>query len=282
MDLCHASIQLLQRVCGLSSTKAIAIVNYQQVHGRIKSRHELLSVPGIGPVTYANIAGFLRIQPSATGGGQHNPLDNTLVHPEKYDVVNAFMNQIGFTKENGNLKSEHLFSEYLSSYIGSKDLKHYAHILKISHRDLIDIVNWITLAQHNPASDDVRQRGIPPLFRTYQMLHQSNNSIKTIGDVVVGAKLTGTVRNITSFGAFFDIGIKNDALLHISEYSSKSFVIGQMIEVLIKGVDVERNRIQLAIPSSNNSLESELKKRGKDNHSKINDQRETPKNRRLN
>ncbi len=257
VDLSHTSVPLLQRVCGLSAVRAAAIVAHQQTHGRLATRHALLSVPGIGPVTYANIAGFLRVSPPPPGtesnsqSEEHNPLDNTLVHPEKYDLVHKLLKRIGFTKENGKLISEHLFSDKLRSFIGSKDLTQCSQELHVKLSDLTDIVNWLTLEAHNPASEHVRQRGVPPLVTTCDAAAALHGSASAAA-VVVGARVVGTVRNVTSFGTFVDLGMKQDGLLHVSEYANKrteGFVVGQRVDIVIKAVDVSRNRIQLSLPA---------------------------------
>lgn len=212
VDLNTASPSLLQYVAGISHRLALNIVQYREKGGKFRNRDELLKVKGLGPKTFVQCAGFLRI----TDGD--NPLDNTAVHPESYEIA-----QYLFGKDLEKLDLEQLSKEL---HVGIWTLKDIVEELKKPGRDPRD--------------------GMPkPIFR---------KDILNIEDLKPNMVLTGTVRNVVDFGAFVDIGVKQDGLIHISQLS-KEYIshpkevlkVGDIIQVKVLDIDVKRGRISLSM-----------------------------------
>ncbi len=221
VDVNTASPSLLSYVSGITASVANNIVKYREENGLFKSRDEFLKVPKLGPKTFEQCAGFLRVPES------DNILDNTAVHPESYDIAEEIMKL--YTLE--ELKTKN-FSE--------DEIKDMAASLNIGIPTLKDI-----LAELKKPGRDPREELPPPIFRT---------DVLEISDLKPGMVLMGTVRNITDFGAFIDIGVHQDGLCHISELS-ESFVrspfdvvsVGDTVKVKVLSVDTERNRISLTM-----------------------------------
>jgi len=195
------------------------IVDYREEKGRFRSRAELLDVPRLGPGTYTQCAGFLRI----TGGENH--LDNTAVHPESYALAGEIFERAGGEREN----------------LGSLDAAALASELEAGLPTVRDII----AALQQPGRDP-RDELPPPLFRA---------GVKELADLSAGMVLSGTVRNVVDFGAFIDIGVGRDGLLHRSamavgrrfHHPSEVLSVGDIIEVKVKAVDSERERISLTL-----------------------------------
>ena len=219
VDLNTASRALLEHVAGIKPAVAKNIVDYREEKGRFRSRAELLDVPRLGPGTYTQCAGFLRI----TGGENH--LDNTAVHPESYALAGEIFERAGGEREN----------------LGSLDAAALASELEAGLPTVRDII----AALQQPGRDP-RDELPPPLFRA---------GVKELADLSAGMVLSGTVRNVVDFGAFIDIGVGRDGLLHRSamavgrrfHHLSEVLSVGDIIEVKVKAVDSERERISLTL-----------------------------------
>lgn len=221
VDVNTASPSLLSYVSGITPTIANNIVKYREEKGLFKSRQEFLKVPKLGPKTFEQCAGFLRVPES------DNILDNTAVHPESYEIAEQVMKL--YTLE--ELKTKN-FTE--------NEIREMALSLDIGIPTLKDILTELKKPGRDP-----REELPPPIFRT---------DVLEISDLKPGMVLMGTVRNLTDFGAFIDIGVHQDGLCHISELS-ESFVrspfdvlsVGDTVKVKVLSVDTERNRISLSM-----------------------------------
>lgn len=228
VDLNTASASLLEYISGVSKTIAKNIVSYREEKGRFEDRKELLKVAKLGPKAFEQCAGFLRI----TGG--KNPLDATSVHPESYEAATALLASLGYTPEDaieGKLTG-------LSKQV--KDYKKLAAELNIGEITLKDIVKEL----EKPARDP-RDEMPKPVLRT---------DVLDMKDLKEGMILKGTVRNVIDFGAFVDIGVHQDGLLHISQITNRFIKhpmevlsIGDIIEVKVLSVDMERKQIKLTM-----------------------------------
>lgn len=224
VNLNTASKHLLTYVSGLGATLAQNIVDYRAEHGAFKSRKDLLKVPRMGAKTYEQCAGFLRIS------GAKNPLDNSAVHPESYHVVEQMAKDLACT---------------ISDLIENKELKKSLDLQKY-------VTTSIGLPTLNDIMDELDKPGRDPRQRIKQF--QFDPTIKTIADVKEGMKLPGIVTNVTNFGCFVDIGVKENGLVHISELANR-FVsdpteivsLHQHVEVRVLEVDLQRKRIALSM-----------------------------------
>ena len=232
VDLNTASATLLEYISGVSKAIAKNIVTYREENGRFTSRKELLKVAKLGPKAFEQCAGFMRI----TGGS--NPLDATSVHPESYEAASRLLEKLGYAAEDiagGKLAG-------LSRQI--KDYKKMAAELEIGEITLRDIVKEL----EKPARDP-RDEMPKPILRT---------DVLDIKDLKEGMVLKGTVRNVIDFGAFVDIGVHQDGLVHISQMSEKfikhpleAVSVGDIVEVRVLGVDEKKNRISLSMKGLN-------------------------------
>jgi uncharacterized protein len=221
VDVNTASPSLLSYVSGISSSVANNIVKYRQENGQFKSREEFLKVPKLGPKTFEQCAGFLRVPES------DNILDNTAVHPESYNIAKEVMKL-------------HTLDELKTKSFSENEIKEMASSLDIGIPTLKDILTELKKPGRDP-----REELPAPIFRT---------DVLEISDLKPGMVLMGTVRNLTDFGAFIDIGVHQDGLCHISELS-ESFVrspfdvvsVGDTVKVKVLSVDAERNRISLTM-----------------------------------
>ena len=228
VDLNTASASLLEYISGISKVIAKNIVTYREENGRFTSRKELLKVAKLGPKAFEQCAGFMRI----TGG--KNPLDATSVHPESYEAATQLLEKLGYKPEDisqGKLAG-------LSRQI--KDYKKMAQELGIGEITLRDIVKEL----EKPARDP-RDEMPKPILRT---------DVLDMKDLKEGMILKGTVRNVIDFGAFVDIGVHQDGLVHISEMSEKyikhplkAVSVGDVVEVRVLGVDLKKKRISLSM-----------------------------------
>ncbi|WP_074348909.1 Tex family protein [Proteiniborus sp. DW1] len=230
VDLNTASVSLLSYVSGITSSVAKNIVSYREEMGKFTNRKELLKVKRLGDATFVQCAGFLRISDG------DNPLDNTAVHPESYDVAFKLIEKLGFSKD--DIKTGK-FKE-IDSMINEKNIIRLAEELQIGVPTLRDIVKELKKPGRDPREDMPK-----PIFRT---------DVLKIEDLKPDMILTGTVRNVVDFGAFVDIGVKQDGLVHISHLSNK-FVknpmevvsVGDIVNVRILDVDIEKGRISLSM-----------------------------------
>lgn len=221
VDVNTASPSLLGYVSGITASTASNIVKYREENGMFKSRKEFLKVPKLGPKTFEQCAGFLRVPESS------NILDNTAVHPESYDIAEKIMKL--YTLDELKIK---IFSE--------NEIAQMASNLDIGIPTLKDILSELKKPGRDP-----REELPAPIFRT---------DVLEISDLKPGMALMGSVRNITDFGAFIDIGVHQDGLCHISELS-EGFVrspfdvvsVGDVVKVKVLSVDAERNRISLTM-----------------------------------
>ena len=232
VDLNTASASLLEYISGVSKAIAKNIVAYREENGRFTSRKELLKVAKLGPKAFEQCAGFMRI----TGGS--NPLDATSVHPESYEAASKLLEKLGYSAE--DIAGSRLAG--LSRQIG--DYKKTAAELKIGEITLRDIVKEL----EKPARDP-RDEMPKPILRT---------DVLDIKDLKEGMILKGTVRNVIVFGAFVDIGVHQDGLVHISQMSEKfikhpleAVSVGDVVEVRVLGVDEKKNRISLSMKGLN-------------------------------
>lgn len=223
VELNTASAPLLSRVAGLSPTVAKRIVSHRDKKGAFKSRRELLDVTGVGPRTYEQAAGFLRIRES------DHPLDSSAVHPERYKLVEQMAKDLGVQLPelvgNAQLASKIDWRKYVSDDVGEPTLK--------------DIIAELAKPGRDP-----RDSFEPPKFR---------DDVRTMEDLVLGMELEGVVTNVTAFGAFVDVGVHQDGLVHVSKLSDR-FVrdpnevvkVGDKIQVRVMEVDLQRKRISLS------------------------------------
>lgn len=231
VELNTASAALLKHIAGINATVAKNIIKYRDEHGIFASRKELLKVSRLGPTSYTQCAGFLRIN------GATCPLDNTPVHPESYPLAEQILAELGFSLEDLADKNK---LDLLKAKIKLVDIDKLATKLNAGVFTVKDILDALTKPGRDPRED------LPaPLTR--------QNIIK-LEDIKVGTIMRGTVRNITDFGVFVDIGIKTAGLIHISELSNKHVKhpldvvsVGDILNVLVISVDAKRNRIGLSL-----------------------------------
>lgn len=228
VDLNTASAPLLEYVSGINKALAKNIVAYREEHGAFRSRNQLLKVAKLGPKAFQQCAGFMRIQ------GGENPLDGTSVHPESYEAAGSLLKKLGYDPEEiaaGGLKG-----------IGRKivDYKKMAQELEIGEITLQDIVKEL----EKPARDP-RDEMPKPILRT---------DVMEMKDLTPGMVLKGTVRNVIDFGAFIDIGVHQDGLVHISQMTDKFIKhpmevvsVGDIVEVKVLSVDLAKKRIGLTM-----------------------------------
>lgn len=231
VDVNTATPSLLSYVSGLNSTISKNIVKYRDENGKLKTRKELLKVPKLGKVAFTQCAGFLRIYDG------ENPLEITAVHPESYEKAEELLKQIGYKKE--DILDKEKLSEIKKS-LDTLDIPKTAKELDIGEMTLTDIISELTKPGRDPREDMPK-----PILR---------NDVLKLEDLNEGMVLTGTVRNVIDFGAFVDIGVKHDGLVHISEMSD-SFVknpsdivsVGDIVKVKVIGIDKERQKVKLSM-----------------------------------
>ncbi|HJH07947.1 MAG TPA: helix-hairpin-helix domain-containing protein, partial [Fusobacterium ulcerans] len=226
-NLNTASWALLSHISGIKKNIAKNIVDYRKENGNFGNRKQLLKVKGVGAKAYEQMAGFLVIPEG------ENVLDNTIIHPESYHIAKEILEKVGFTLENYR-EDLNGAREKLKSF----DYTSFAKEKEYGVETVKDIYQSLIRDRRDP-----RDSFEKPLLKS---------DILKIENLKVGMEIEGTVRNVVKFGAFVDIGLKNDALLHISEISnkfiddpSKVLSVGQIIKVRIKDVDKERERVAL-------------------------------------
>ena len=231
VDVNTATPSLLSYVSGINNTIAKNIVKYRDEHGKLKERKELLKVPKLGKVAYEQCAGFIRI-PDGT-----NPLENTAVHPESYEATEKLLDLLGFKPS--DLKDKDKLN-LLRTQLKAINTQEYASKLGIGEMTLTDIIEELSKPGRDPREDMPK-----PVLRS---------DVLKFEDLTEGMILTGTVRNVIDFGAFVDIGVKYDGLVHISEMSN-SFIknpsevvsVGDVVKVKVIKIDQERKKVGLSM-----------------------------------
>lgn len=241
VDLNTASHSLLSYVAGINSAVAKNIVAYREENGRFTDRKELMKVPKLGKKAFEQCAGFLRVRDGK------NPLDNTAVHPESYKAAEALINESGFTLADvagGGI-----------SVSDSVDVNSVSEKLGIGAPTLTDIISEL-----KKPGRDLRDELPPPLLRS--------GDVMEIKDLKPGMELVGTVRNIIDFGAFVDIGVHEDGLVHISQICSRyikhpleAVKVGEIVKVRVLEVDVKRSRIALTMRLDDEAEKKEQQKK---------------------
>ena len=227
VDLNTASVPLMEHISGISKTIAKNIVAYREENGRFTNRKELLKVSRLGPKAFEQCAGFMRIS------GGDNPLDATSIHPESYEAAGKLLQELGYSSdwvaENG----------VKALYV--KDYRKMAQKVGVGEPTLRDIVQELCKPGRDPRDEMPK-----PILRT---------DVLDMKDLKEGMILKGTVRNVIDFGAFVDIGVHQDGLVHVSQMSNKKFVkhplevvsVGDIVEVKVIGVDLQKKRISLSM-----------------------------------
>ena len=231
VDVNTATPSLLSYVSGINSTIAKNIVKYRDENGKLKNRKELLKVPKLGKAAFEQCAGFLRIIDG------DNPLEITAVHPESYEATEKLLSSIGFDKN--DLKNKERLEE-LRNKLKLLDIAKVAKEIEIGEMTLKDIIDELIKPGRDPREDMPK-----PILRS---------DVLKLDDLKEGMILTGTVRNVIDFGAFVDIGVKHDGLVHISEMSDKYIKnpsdivsVGDIVKVKVIKIDKERQKVGLSM-----------------------------------
>ena len=231
VDINTATPSLLQYIAGINKTIANNIVKYRDENGKIRERKELLKVPKLGKAAFEQCAGFIRVPDGK------NPLEITAVHPESYEVAEKLLSKIGYKEEDlGNKEKLKEIKEKLANV----NIESTAKELNVGEITLKDIIEELSKPGRDP-----REEMPKPILRA---------DVLKFEDLREGQILTGTIRNVTDFGAFVDVGVKHDGLVHISELSN-SFVknpadivsVGDIVKVKVIGIDSERQKVKLSM-----------------------------------
>ena len=235
VDVNTATPSLLSYVSGINNTIAKNIVKYRDTNGKLKERKELLKVPKLGKVAYEQCAGFLRIPDGK------NLLEITAVHPESYEVTEKLLQSIGFDKK--DLKDKEKLEE-LKQKLKTIDLHKMSKELEIGEMTLSDIIEELSKPGRDPREDMPK-----PILR---------QDVLKLEDLKEGMILNGTVRNVIDFGAFVDIGVKYDGLVHISEMSDKFIKnpsdlvsVGDIVKVKVLSIDLNKKKVALSMKIDN-------------------------------
>lgn len=229
VDVNTASASLLSHISGLNKRTAENIVKHRESNGRFRNREELMSVKGMGDKAFEQSAGFLKIR------NGDNPFDNTFIHPESYKATETLLEKFKLPKE--KIKDSGSIIQLMVSKTGTKKI---AEEIGVGEPTLIDII------------ENIKKPGLDPREELPKPILRSD--VLKMEDLQEGMRLKGTVRNVVDFGAFVDIGVKQDGLLHISQIANK-FVknpldeinVGDIIDVRITGIDISRGRISLSM-----------------------------------
>ena len=231
VDVNTATPSLLSYVSGINNTIAKNIVKYRDENGKLKNRKQLLKVPKLGKVAFEQCAGFLRILDG------DNPLEITAVHPESYEKAEKLLEKIGFNKN--DLKDKEKLED-LRNKLKSVNVSDMAKELEVGEMTLADIISELSKPGRDPREDMPK-----PILRS---------DVLKVEDLKEGMVLTGTVRNVIDFGAFVDIGVKHDGLVHISEMSDKFIKnpsdivsVGDIVKVKVIKIDQERQKVGLSM-----------------------------------
>jgi len=229
VDLNTASASLLSYVSGLNKTLARSIVNYREEQGPFKNREELKKTPGIGEKTFEQAAGFLKIPDG------ENPLDNTFIHPESYNVTMKLLKMCSLSPDEINTKGK-----LVAEFVNNKGHEQTAAELNVGLPTLKDIIENILKPGLDP-----REELTPPILR---------DDVMKIEDLKIGMILKGIVRNVVDFGAFVDIGVKEDGLIHISrmgqgfiKHPLEILSVGDVVDVEVLQINLQLSRISLAL-----------------------------------
>ena len=231
VDVNTATPSLLSYVSGINKTIANNIVKYRDENGKLKERKELLKVPKLGKVAFEQCAGFIRIFDGK------NPLEITAVHPESYDVAEKLLKKIGYDKS--DLVDKEKLNQ-IKAHLSALNVENTAKELEVGELTLKDIIEELSKPGRDPRDEMPK-----PILRS---------DVLKFEDLKEGMILTGTVRNVIDFGAFVDIGVKHDGLVHISELSDK-FVknpsdvvsVGDVVKVKVIKIDAERQKVGLSM-----------------------------------
>ena len=230
VDANTASYSLLEHVAGISSSLAKNIVAYRNDNGDFEDINDLKNVKRLGPAAFKQAAGFIRL-PNAK-----NPLDNTGVHPESYEACLAMLDLLGYTLD--DVAESRL--DQLNKRVKDYGLDRLSSDIGVGKATLKDILEEI-----KKPGRDIRESGVKPIFR---------KDVMKLEDLEEGMVLNGTVRNVVDFGAFIDIGIKNDGLVHISKISNKRvknasdlLTVGDIVKVKVIGIDKDKGRVSLSM-----------------------------------
>ena len=270
VDLNTASASLLEYISGISKVIAKNIVAYREENGRFLTRSQLLKVAKLGPKAYEQCAGFMRI----TEG--KNPLDGTSVHPESYDATKKLLEKLGYTMEDVKNRNVEGISKKIADYDSLADE------LGIGVITLQDIVRELEKPARDPREDMPK-----PILRS---------DVLEIKDLKPGMVLKGTVRNVIDFGAFVDIGVHQDGLVHLSEICDRfikhpleAVSVGDIVDVQVLSVDEKKQRIQLTMKIGGGKPEAQKKEEGKEkqaqrrnNGKNVKNEKNSQRNRRNN
>ena len=226
VDLNTASVSLLNYVSGIGNSTAKNIISYREENGSFKNREELLNVKKLGKKTYEQCAGFVKID------NPEYPLDNTTIHPESYDATFKLLKKLNYTTD--DIGKSHL-------KLNDIDMDEISKELDIGVETLKDIVKELKKPGRDPREDMPK-----PILR---------KNVLNLEDLEIGMIMQGTVRNIVDFGAFVDIGVHQDGLVHISQLVEDKYVkhpldivaVGDIVDVKVLDVDIKRRRINLSM-----------------------------------
>lgn len=230
VDINTATPSLLSYVSGVNKQVATNIVKYREENGKFNSRKEFLKVPKLGKAAFVQCAGFLKVPESK------NVLDNTMVHPESYEKAEELISNLGFNIKNLTTKN---MGEVISK-LDNVNIDNISKTLNIGSLTMQDIVT------------ELKKPGRDPRDEMPKIVVKSD--VLSIDDITEGMILTGTVRNVVDFGAFVDVGIKNDGLVHISEISDKYIInpmeevaVGDIVKVKVIGIDKAKGKVSLSM-----------------------------------
>lgn len=234
VDINTATPSLLSYVSGVNKQVATNIVKYREENGKFNSRKEFLKVPKLGKAAFVQCAGFLKVPESK------NILDNTMVHPESYEKAEELISSLGFNIKNLTTKN---MGEVISK-LDNVNIDRISNTLNIGSLTMQDIIT------------ELKKPGRDPRDEMPKIVVKSD--VLSIDDIIEGMILTGTVRNVVDFGAFVDIGIKNDGLVHISEISDKyvrnpmeEVAVGDIVKVKVIGIDKAKGKVSLSMKGVN-------------------------------
>ena len=231
VDVNTATPSLLSYVSGINGTIAKNIVKYRDENGEIKQRKDLLKVPKLGPTAFKQCAGFIRVF------NGKNPLEVTAVHPESYDVAEKLLTNLGYSVDSLTEKNS---LEKLREELSKVDVVKMSDELGVGGLTLKDIIDELSKPGRDPREDLPK-----PILRS---------DVLKFDDLQEGMELTGTVRNVIDFGAFVDVGVKHDGLVHISEMAdryiknpSEVVSVGDIVKVKVIGIDREKQKVSLSM-----------------------------------
>jgi len=255
VEVNSASSALLKHVSGINTRVANAIVKYREEHGPFKSREELQKVSGLGPATFVQAAGFLKV---ANGS---EPLDNTFIHPESYNAARALLTMLPPSSDDKHTRPAERIAKFrqlikLQNSLGRSTTRNRSGSTggggeQVAWADLAQKVG-VGLPTLNDILENLEKPGLDP--RDALPAPILRHDVLKIEDLQTGMILQGTVRNVVDFGAFVDIGVKQDGLVHISEMADRFIkdplsivAVGQVVQVRVLKVDLLRGRVQLSM-----------------------------------